>query len=380
MPDPIAIPLPGPLLPAFTELAARARDGDPHCIPAEPSAASARLSSANPWFAAGRARAWVVPGHARLAGFVEDGRRVEGRAAAFCGFFESTGEAEAAAAVLAAFEAWAIAEGAEAAFGPIDLSTYFDYRLLTGVDGESIEEMIPFPGEPYNPLSYGTAFERAGWEPAARYETRVTSHDERRVYAQRHLGLRSDLVAAGYRFLPMTPAEWMARLEQLHPLADAAFRSNFAYTPLSLELFAVACGEPYIRKTSPVSSMLTLGPDDDVAGVLLVYPHYGPIAMQGAGIERVAVDDLDYATHFPMLAERGPVDLLHKTVAVAPAHRRRGLEHAMIAWSIDAADEAGITVGRWLGATAKADNVSLRAYPDNIAVRHRYTLFGTTLN
>ena len=47
------------------------------------------------------------------------------------------------------------------------------------------------------------------------------------------------------------------------------------------------------------------GPDGDLAGFFLVYPHYGPLAIQGSTLGRVPVSDLSYDAHDAVLAAAG---------------------------------------------------------------------------
>ena len=94
----IEIDLPGPLPEAFLALSAAA-------IPDNPADLVARSAPSHWWFeSGGRARAWVVPGRGRIAAFDHPDARTDGRNVGFFGWWESTGDATADAALFAAAE------------------------------------------------------------------------------------------------------------------------------------------------------------------------------------------------------------------------------------------------------------------------------------
>src|SRR5262249_33133093 len=101
----------------FAELPAAVYAGDPLWIPEEPEETAFAFSSANPWFRAGRARTLAIPGRARVAVFCDPRTVIEGRQAAFFGYWESSGDAAAEAAVMDRACQWARQEGCEILYG-----------------------------------------------------------------------------------------------------------------------------------------------------------------------------------------------------------------------------------------------------------------------
>ena len=131
---------------AFVQLPHALYAGDPCWIPDEEHVLRASFSAANDWFARGCALALCVPGRARLAVFRAPDCRVDGRPAAFFGYFEAGDDAVAAGALLERASEWARAAGAEVLYGPVDFDTLGRYRLRTAVEPGG---GLPFPGEPY---------------------------------------------------------------------------------------------------------------------------------------------------------------------------------------------------------------------------------------
>jgi len=340
----------------FAELPAAVYAGDPLWIPEEPEETAFAFSSANPWFRAGRARTLAIPGRARVAVFCDPRTVIEGRQAAFFGYWESSGDAAAEAAVMDRACQWARQEGCEILYGPINLSTALSYRLRVAAEPGA----IPFPGEPYNPAAYPSRLAALGFEEHQRYLTQVGTPDQVRATRERRRNVARRVLARGYKVQTLELAEWLARLPELYPLVDAIFRENFAYTPIPYEAFVLLLGRKMVARMCPRTSVLALAPNGEVAGVCILYPSYGPLCVQGAGAARVPTAEIDYAKHAALLRARGPVGWILKTIGVAPPYRRRGLTEAMVVESFDRAE------GRFdylLGALIREDNASRNIAP-----------------
>ena len=132
---------------SFVELPHAVYAGDPLWIPEEEAPLRRAFSAANSWFASGSAVTMCIPGRARLAVFRQHGCVVEGRRAAWFGYFEAMNDAGCAEMLLVEAAVWARAQGAEILYGPIDFNTFGKYRVRVSAESNG----IPFPGEPYNP-------------------------------------------------------------------------------------------------------------------------------------------------------------------------------------------------------------------------------------
>ena len=356
---------------SFAELSRAIYADDPLWIPEEDAQLQRAFSSENPWFASGSAVTMCIAGRARLAVFRQQGRAIEGRQAAWFGFFESTPDPDAAAVLLAEAAVWARAQGAEVLYGPIDFDTYGKYRLRTGAEPGA----MPFPGEPYNPPYYAELLERAGFGVAREYVTQIGAIKQRPLEAKR--ATASAVGEAGYSLEPLDRTAWLALLPELHRKVDAIFSDSFAYTPVSYERFAAGYGASVARRLCARTSLLARDSNGELAGFFLVYPHYGPLAVQGSSIGRVPVSELSYDAHDSVLAAAGASLAVAKTVGVCPEHRGRGLMDALGASVVDRG------VGRydcWVGAMIRADNPSRRFGAAHMDFERTYALYRQTLD
>lgn len=270
---------------------------DPHWIPEDPGAVAALAS---------RAPMFCVPGAARAALF--PGPDPD---SALFGLFESTGDDEAEAYVMERLQAAAVQRGARRLFGPIDGSTALGNRIRL----HRPRAAAPYVGEPYNPERYAAALEHLGLDVVRRY----VSHD---MDAADIAALAGAAHTSAHRLERLDSGAWHAHADELFVLTNAVFAGNFAFRPLTRAQFDAL---PFAERIDPELSVLAFGPAGEVAGVILVFPHYGPLVVAGAGEERVSLDALSYAEHGPLV--RGEAVL--KTGGVAPAHRRSGLARAM---------------------------------------------------
>jgi GNAT superfamily N-acetyltransferase len=343
---------------AFVELPHMLHASDRHWIPEDGDSVRRAFSRENPWFTTGRAATFCIPGRARLAAFRSNDCRVQGKSAAFFGYFESEAYGPAAPLLLDRAGAWAREQGAEMLYGPIDFDTYGRYRLRTSSErgGGS-----PFPGEPYNPSRYPEILTDAGFSVAQEYITQIATGVVRPDRAQRE-ALHS-VTNAGYTFEELDGARWLALLPELHHSADEIFGEGFAYTPVPAARFAMLYGESVARRLCPHTSVLARSPDGEIAGFFLFFPDYGPLLVQGAAGGRVNANEISFAEHTPRLAAAGSCGVVAKTVGVAPAHRRRGVMDALSAVAID---RGGARYDRWISALVRVGNPSGR-FADRLA-------------
>jgi GNAT superfamily N-acetyltransferase len=355
----------------FLELPPIVYADDPNWIPEDPRAVAGLFSDRNPWFQVGDADTFCIPGRVRAAVFCQRNLVIDGKRAAFFGFWETTGDAAAEAQVMAQVEAFARKSGAEILYGPIQFATALGYRVLT----EHEPAAIPFQGEPWTPLGYGAGLERLGLAVHRRYLTQRMDTDQMRATAEHHRPVCEDLLRRGYRFAPIDPADWMARLPALHRLADVIFAGNFAYTSPSWEQFAALFGERLLASICPETSTLAFGPSGDLAAFFLMYPHYGALAVQSAGAARVELSAMRFDVHVAELRKHGPVGVLFKTIGTTPEHRKHGIARALVTHVLDRC------IGRYefsYPALMREDNISVRLAVSSTNLRS-YALYSKTL-
>ena len=359
-----------PVLPeAFKALPHLLYRGDPLWTPEDPAALDHLFGPGHGYFAHGRAAAFVLAGEARLAVFFDPRLRIDGREAAFFGFWESVDEAAPNARLFAEAERWARAQGAERLYGPVDFTTHRRYRLR-------LDRVLdaPFPGEPYHPPHYPRLLGALGYRVAEHYVSLGTS----RLYGSTIGALIGQKEAylgrlpAGVAMRPLTGTEWLRRLPEIHAFVDLAFGSNPGYLPLTPGDFRACYGEAFARRLCPHTSRIAVDARGELAGFLLAFPDYGPLLRQGAP-HRVAPRALDYARHFPLLeAPR----FLAKTAAVRPDFRRQGLLSAL---STDAARASLAHYADGLICLMHLRNPSLRDGAAVADLTRRYGLFGKPL-
>ncbi len=351
---------------AFVDLPRAVYADDPLWIPEEAVQLRRAFSADNAWFATGSAMTMCIPGRARLAVFRRHGCVIDGKAAAWFGFFESVNDAEVAGVLLGEAAAWARAQGADVMYGPIDFNTFGRYRIRVSAEPGG----MPFPGEPYNPPYYASLLASADLAAARKYVTQIGRIKPRPLEAKRAMAYAVE--EAGYTIEPLDGASWLAALPELHSKADEIFSDSFAYTPVSFDQFAAGYGASVARRMCARTSLLARGPDGDIAGFLLVYPQYGPLVVQGAAAQRVPLSELSWEQHDPALVARGERLAVAKTVGVCPKHRSRGLMDALGAVAIDRGEGR---YDRWAGAMIRADNPSRRFGAAHMDVERTYALY-----
>ncbi|MCU0662158.1 MAG: hypothetical protein MUC50_07500 [Myxococcota bacterium] len=356
------------LPPEFWELAPLVYQGDPMWIPEDAQRLQWSFSDQNPWFEKGRAWAFCVPAKARLAVFHHPEARIDGRPALYFGCFETMGDRDALSAVFSEVGRLSQELRIPEVYGPVDFSTFGRYRLRT----HAPRGAVTFPGEPYNPRSYPGILRRLGWKRHMLYYTRELSKPQLTATLAMTKPNIGKLEAQGYRFVPLTQDLWLSQLPQLHQIVDEIFGENLGYTPLSWESFRALVGEKFIASSCPKTSVMAFGPQGDIAGFFVAYPHYGPLVVQGSGAEIVRIADLRYDTHFKRLQAMGDVPIIGKTIGVASRHRGKGLMSALGAWY---GDRSFPTYSRCIGALARQGNGPLMVLSGWMFKERRYSLY-----
>lgn len=360
------------LPPGFIDLAPLVYADEPRWVPEDPDKLERRFSDDNAWFERGKCATFCIPQKARIATFMTPSAVVDGKSTAFFGYWETLGDEEADEAIFEAAQKWAREQGAAYFCGPINFSTYGNYRVLTTIEDGG----YPFVGEPFNPLYYPGILRRLGFGARSRAVTQIAPAKVMSKVWRKRRPLVDDLISRGYRFEALAHQVWLDNLGELHGLVDAMFSDNFAYTPLSYAAFEQMCDRAFIRRIDPRTSVIAYAPDASIAGFFLLVPHYGPLIVQKAGDERIRVADLCFDEHFAPLRQHGDVGAVFKTGAVAPGHRQQGIFSAL---TISAFEWGEGIYDSWYGALIRADNPS-RRYADAVASdSRRYALFGKGL-
>lgn len=305
------------LPPGFHELALEVHANDPDWTPEQRDLLERAFNPDNPYFGDGRARLFCIPGQVRAAAFYREGQCADAPRGAFFGYWESSGNADAEALVMAAVEAWAREQGAQSLTGPVNFSIHGGCRLR-------FDDARPWPtfvGEPSNPARDVQALLRLGFREGRRCKSQIVDFPRFALQAFADYGRR--MQSRGYDIEPFTPAHWEAHLEELYALNCRVWTRNYRYSPLTLEEFEHGYAGPLSRRMCPHTSSLVYGPAGDIAAFAIFIPNYATLTRQAAGADRVLPAALNYTEHYPRL--RAPREIIVKTLAVSPEHRGKRL-------------------------------------------------------
>lgn len=352
----------------FFEVAERVYADDPQWIPEDREKIKKAFQTDNPWFLQGEAKVFCIEEKARAAAFFRPDLKIDAQPVAFFGYWETVGDDDADAKLMHDVEAWARSHGAETLFGPINFSTYGNYRLRVSAEPDA----DTFVGEPHNPPEYPEILVRLGFVEHQYYITHLHEPKHAAPLLKYKGPALERLLADGFRIEPLTGEIWLANLPELHGLVDTIFQANFAYTPLTYAAFEAACGEAFANKLCPQRSFVARAPNEEIAGFLLLYPHYGPLVVKGAGKNRVDEADLDYLRHTPLLDNNGFNGSVFKTVGVNPNYRRCGVMDSLIVTMIEATKDQ---CQRWFGALMRSDNPSRRFGREHKSGERWYALY-----
>ncbi len=151
-------------------------------------------------------------------------------------------DAESGAELLRRACARLVERGCKRAVGPMDGSTWHDYRLVTERGAEPA-----FFLEPDTPAHWTGCFARAGFGVLARYRSGL--QDDLAVDEARLAGVARRAAAAGIRLRHFDPDRAGRDLGAMHALALEAVRDAFLFSPISRAAFAAQYARvlPFVR-------------------------------------------------------------------------------------------------------------------------------------
>ena len=268
---------------------------------------------------------------ARVAAIVNPRLVEDGSPVGLLGFFEAADDAAAAGRLLAEATAWLYAQGCGRVRGPMNFTTWHDYRFVTEGEAGWI------PGEPYHHRYYPRLWEASGFAAAGRYASHWVA-DIDAVLAR--FAARAELAtASGVSLRPVEPGD----LPALYRLAVAGFADNWQYSPIDPEEFAAL--------------------------------YSGERSAAGAATSYVAVAGgapIGFYYTFRAVLPAGETSI-GKTIVVDAGQRDRGVYHLMMsAWL----REAKAAVGRAIAALFHCDgSPALMGWERAGAAFKRYALY-----
>jgi N-acetylglutamate synthase-like GNAT family acetyltransferase len=253
--------------------------------------------------------------------------------------------------LLSSCERWLRSRGIDKVYGPVDFSTFFDYRFRDRTDegGRGPD----FSWEPTQPQSHLLAFEAAGYALAERYHSvfyETSKTMPTRAVAQIWEPAWRTAVDRGMEFVAF---DEVRPVEELIPMVEAitldAFKGNFLYSPIPSEVFQ-AMYAPIVQRLDLSLSQVVRAPDGKAVGFIYAFEDSGYCIL--------------------------------KSMAIHPAWRRLRLSSALVHRCLARAAEKGLT--RFASALVREGNVNefLEDWHHKYPVRvwkHHYTLLGKTL-
>jgi GNAT superfamily N-acetyltransferase len=315
--DVLSLDLPGEIPDAWTDIAARVYADDPHYIPEDPAAVRRDLSVHNPWFGAGRARAFYVPERARVAAYLDPALHSGAERTLYFGDLVTSGDELAERALFAELSRYAHDLGATRLLGPIHMTTLQAYRVLVSIEPGG----LPFPGEPYDNLEASQALARLGFSVAQRYHSHIGDHAGMAAARARIEPLAEKARVHGYRIAVEDPLSLEADLPTIYELSMRIYEGGYAFVrpPFSAWRSEVSA---FLRRACPLTSVIARSRDGEVVGFLINAPHWGPLVVQGAE-KRLTASELSYREHAHLLGKERRVVV--KSLGVAPEHRATGV-------------------------------------------------------
>ena len=199
----------------------------------------------------------------------------------------------------------------EQIYAPVQFSTWFPYRYR-----ESEEDRRFFAWEPVNPPAYLEAFEAAGFEEDAAYNS--TAYGELDCFLAKMKPAYEAALSAGYIVRSFDREHWLDReVPKLHRLSQEAFCDNYLFEPISLEVFASLY--VHIADKAQQFSKMVVAPDGKEAGFLFGF------------MDRHRDEETGKEERYFVI----------KSLAVVPDERGRGLSNAMVYEAVSDAVRAG---------------------------------------
>jgi hypothetical protein len=331
----------------FFALAENVYRNDPNWFPEDRTKIEYLFSAQNQFFEKGHAWLGVEQG-SRLAGFFHPENIIDDKRVAYFGYWETSDNAAQNQRLFADLKKWAASHQASEIYGPINFSTFMDYRIRIA----PFREYKPFIGEPYNPTYYQALLEGLGYKLDQTYLTQELAPLED-FYAQGD-AKKHALAAAeqeGFSIRPLSKDYFLSRMEPIYYVIDEIFSQNFAYRSIGLSDFTNILGTSFAKRLCPKTSfVMTKG--EEIAGLYLTFPNYADLLRDPK--LRVKASELSYEQHFKLLKEP---QLLIKTSGVRPKYRAYGLHTAALVKCVEAMRSTGVYKSA-LGCLIRQGNLS----------------------
>jgi GNAT superfamily N-acetyltransferase len=282
------------------------------------------------------------------------------------GFFDCGDDAEVAAALLGAAEAWGRERGATEIAGNFNLTA----MQMTGVVTGGFEAQ-PYTDMMWSPPHIARLLGENGYAPI--FEMTTFEYDLDAMEPDALLGpkQREMLSDDSYRWLPVTRGNFKERMEDARAVLNAGFDKNPMFVPLTKGEFDFQAGE--MLWIMDFRLPVIVHHEGRPVGALLCVPDMNPFIRDTRS--RFGLGTLWHFLRHRLKRDRAVI-LLY---SVDPAHQNKGLNGAMLYRLARALKDAGYKTvgGTWI---ADVNGASLRQ-AEKIGARplHELAIFGKAL-
>ena len=171
------------------------------------------------------------------------------------------------------------ARGAKIVYGPLDKSTWYNYRIRT--DGHELS----FPWEPGPQPFLADCWRRFGFQTAVRFESLAYSKSSlinMRMVSWLFVPALLRARRQGYQVVPFH-ADWKQNLEQVYRIAQDSFDGSFLYEPISFSDF-VDLYAPMGQSLDFRPSFFLVNPAGEAVGFVLAFYDREYLVIKSLGL------------------------------------------------------------------------------------------------
>jgi GNAT superfamily N-acetyltransferase len=229
----------------------------------------------------------------------------------YIGMFDcdATAGDSVASALIQAAECWLASKGVSRVYGPVNYSTFFDYRFEIARAG--MEENFPFFWEPRNPTTHPKAFLQNGYQIADEYFSRAFHRVQLILPVSQHR--YDEALKAGFSTRTIDLSGNAAHeLKMLSKINAGSFEESFIAEAFDEQLYRALIAPQYFSRLSEYTFFI-LNPAGEEIGYFFLFVENGYLVWktvailpeyQGAGLASFGIH------HALQLALRNGVDKL----------------------------------------------------------------------
>lgn len=288
--------------------------------------------------------AFLIEDKGRVVLYNNPDLKIDGRKAMALGYFECVDNQETASALLSAAANEAFSAGAEWLIGPMNGSTWENYRYSTSHDEPN------FFLEPYHHLYYNRIWQNFGFTTLANYSSSMDRlmnlYEPDQIYS-----LQTRMQDAGVIIRPVNRVNYEEEIRKLHAFCSELFAKNYLFTPIPENDFV----QKYLPLRNFMDTDCVLLAEDKNQNLLAVF---------------FAIPDL-YNKKTPTL--------IVKTIACTPQRQYAGLMRLMCNRAVQTAREKGFKqmIHAFMHQTNQSNSVSGKFSGE---VFREYKLYGKQIN